>query len=220
MLSRQIKEVPVVNRYFASSPLSSASRLGLIFLLSFMTPTCSSPNTKVESGSECSDGKDNDGDQAIDCDDSDCATLSICSTPPDAGRKDGSAGDGPEVKKDQGTQRDTRAEAPRPSSAYGESCSYSGSLKSCRDKKTTCVPSVENEALGFCTEPCDFETACPSGPSGTHAECQYDWQTGTGYPQYYCLFVCLYNQKKYPCPPGFTCIPSPDYPDTYKGCWP
>ena len=158
---------------------------------------CSGEVARAESGAECTDGKDNDGDKLIDCDDFDCKPLPVCGGRVDArpdARRDGPVAPPP----DRGPQPDRpRPDQPAPSSSFGQTCAYQYPLQTCPDGKTYCIRGFSGAQTGYCAPVCDDSTAdsCPQGPAGTTAKCVYGFN---GTP--YCSFMCRWQGADYPCP--------------------
>ena len=189
----------------------------LLALTPLAVAACAGERVFHESGEECWDGKDNDGDGPVDCDDTDCANITLCKKPP---KKDsGSNGhkDTRPVTKDSYKPRlDQYKPKPdqyvAPVSSYGQPCTYkSGGPHLCADNKTRCVPGKKGG--GFCTHACSGSAnSCPTAPAGTTARCLYNYN-GTDY----CAFLCKYLGQPYKCPAGHGCYPISSY---QAWCWP
>jgi hypothetical protein len=129
------------------------------------TSSCSSSAGSDETGAACSDGKDNDGDGRIDCDDLDCSTSSVCAQA--------------DARLDRASlSPDRRAlDQPRPgpdqpaASSFGARCT--NPQGGCPDGKTTCVPGIASPSgLGYCTYACPSlgdPFTCPAAPAGPRA---------------------------------------------------
>ncbi|PIE19811.1 MAG: hypothetical protein CSA65_01025 [Proteobacteria bacterium] len=178
----------------AAITLVSASVLAL-------APGCSGNTQSAELPERCLDGKDNDGDGQIDCEDPDCQRLPICGAPL-VPLDTGSAPpppdsqpllDGPPVV-DKGPTPDS---APPPSS-YGKTCRNINNL--CSDGNTRCIR-WQSASQGYCSRPCVENTPCGDGPTGTPAYCVYGYN-GT----YYCAFTCKWKNNPHSCPSGWNCI--------------
>ncbi len=180
----------------------------LPLLLASVLLGCGGSTNPGELGSECSDGKDNDGDGLVDCQDSDCRGTPICGGRPDA------ALDQLPILPDLGKlDGKLPPDQPKPTTSYGQRCSVGAS---CPDGKTTCVQGKYSpQGVGFCTHTCaGLDQPCPAVPqSGQTAECAYIYN-GT----YYCSFMCRYKDVPFTCPTGFGCFES-GYP-YQKYCWP
>jgi hypothetical protein len=179
-------------------------------LLASVVLGCSGTTGSGESGSECSDGKDNDGDSLVDCQDPDCRSAPICGGRPDAAL-DGRA-DLP-LLPDLGTlDGKLPPDQPKPTTSYGQRCTVGSP---CPDGVTKCVQGKYSpQGVGFCTHACaGLDQPCPSVPNGQTAECAYIYN-GT----YYCSFMCRYKDVPYTCPTGFGCYDS-GY-SYQKYCWP
>lgn len=174
--------------------------LGPLLLLAALA-ACPASQTGFEQPESCLDGKDNDGDGLVDCDDPDCRRLAICGSPQ---RRDGGPvlidgpppppRDGPPV--DKGTPKRDFAPPPPPTN-YGQPCTNISSL--CADGKTKCVLSLYSTA-GYCSKPCIKNSVCEASPSGTPGHCVYAFN-GT----YYCSFSCKWNNEPFNCPAGLNC---------------
>lgn len=164
---------------------------------------CAGGGLAHEQGAQCSDGKDNDHDRRVDCEDIDCAPTVLCRAGGDGStaRQDGRStvadstaprSDGPQPVFDTRASPDTR---PPPRTSYGDTCTYRGSVTTCADGKTVCVRSPFS-ASGFCTAPCAGPgSGCPTAPTGSHAECLYSFNR-----VHYCVFLCRYLGRSYSCP--------------------
>ena len=164
---------------------------------------CSGEVARAESGTECTDGKDNDGDKLIDCDDFDCRSLPVCGGRVDA-RPDVSRQDGP-LQPDRGPQPDRpRPDQATPASSFGQTCAYQYPVQTCPDGATYCVLGYKGSpSVGYCTPTCTDGNpdSCPQGPSGTAAKCVYGFNNVA-----YCAFMCRWQGTQYPCPSAdFTC---------------
>jgi hypothetical protein len=174
-------------------------------LVVLLCSACPGDQTDVEVGAaDCTDGRDNDEDGKIDCQDSDCYPMAFCFSPPDGGIHDGPSADLPVIYYDRGVTKDSTPppDTQPPPSFYGRRCSYSSSkgITKCADGKTLCVPSSVGSG-GFCTHQCSSQGAfCPSGPSGTKSYCGYNVSTG-GPWYWYCIFLCSSNS----CPHDTKC---------------
>lgn len=166
---------------------------------------------RVESGTECTDGKDNDGDKLIDCDDPDCKPLPVC-----GGRVDAR----PDVQRTDGPRPDRPADSPRPdqpapTSSFGQTCSFKMPIQACSDGKTYCILGDNGSQTGYCAYLCDNADvdACPQGPSGTTAKCVWGFNS-----KWYCSFMCRWQGQDYPCPStSFGCY---TYRPSQMYCWP
>ncbi len=160
---------------------------------------CPGGTSGIEPAERCLDGKDNDGDGLIDCDDMDCRTLPICGgafAPPDQGPV---KHDGP-VTRDGPIAHDIRTKdtaPPPPPSSYGTICTTYGSL--CADGKTKCIR-YNQASKGYCSRPCVKRTACEAAKNGAPAYCVYGYNS-----QWYCAFSCVWNTVPHSCPGGFQC---------------
>lgn len=172
----------------------------LVLALFVALSACPASQQGIEQPESCLDGKDNDGDGLVDCDDPDCRRLAICGSPQ---RRDGGPvlidgppppSDGPTP--DKGTPKRDLTPPPPPTS-YGQTCSNISSL--CPDGKTKCVLSLYSSA-GYCSKPCTKGSACEASPAGTPAYCVHGFN-GT----YYCSFTCKWNNEPFSCPAGFDC---------------
>jgi hypothetical protein len=187
-------------------------RLILILLFASVPLGCGGQTNPGELGSECSDGKDNDGDGLVDCQDPDCQSAPICGGRPDAGLDSGLSDSFPipDLPRVEGQL----ADQPQPTTSYGQRCTSPGTA--CPDGKTTCVQGkFSPQGVGFCTHSCSGLAApCPAVPvAGQSAECVYIY-SGT----YYCSFMCRYKDVPFTCPTGFGCYDS-GY-SYQKYCWP
>lgn len=171
-----------------------------------------------ESGQECWDGKDNDNDGAVDCNDPDCKAMAICSN----GRQDAGkdlALDTRPISQDihKPPPPDTYVappDKPLPASSYGQRCSYSSRNQLCADGKTYCILGKKSQTKGYCTYPCNGRNydSCPAGPAGTVAKCLFNF-AGTNY----CAFLCKYLGKNHSCPSTLGCY---YFSLNQKFCWP
>ena len=188
-----------------------ARRLILLALLASVPLGCSGHTNLGESGSECSDGKDNDGDSLVDCQDPDCRNAPICGGHPDAALD--VQRDGLPLLPDLGRlDGKLPPDQPKPATSYGQRCTVGSA---CPDGKTTCVQGKYSpQGVGFCTYTCPgLDQPCPPAAGGQTAECVYIYNG-----IYYCSFMCRYKDVPFTCPSGFGCYES-GY--TYqKYCWP
>ena len=192
-----------------SSPVVIARRqtAPVLLLAAILLPggACSGEVARVESGTECTDGKDNDGDKLIDCDDFDCKSLPVCGGRADA-RLDGQR-DGPVLPPDRSEPDKPRPDQATPSSSFGQTCAYQYPLQTCPDGKTYCIRGYNgSQTVGYCAWVCTDgdPDSCPQGPAGTTAKCVY---TFNGTP--YCHFMCRWQSQEFPCPSSsFSCYGS------------
>jgi hypothetical protein len=176
---------------------------------------CPGSVPRLEAGSLCWDGKDNDGDQQIDCDDSDCSSSAFCDPPQDSALPDQGLTDGPTAKDLQESDQqaadiapDQRIpDAPLPidsgnavGPSFGAKCTWSGQVKPCPDGVSVCV--LRSSGAAYCTTLCNGNDldSCPAAGSGRKAACIYEFNQ-----QHYCLFVCKYSGGLYTCPPDLNC---------------
>jgi hypothetical protein len=183
-------------------------------LLTLALVGCSGTQSQGESGTECSDGKDNDGDRLIDCDDDDCRGLPICGGRAD-GRLDLSSRDLPRSP-DRVIVPDVRPpDQPLPQSSYGQTCPYVYPIQHCPDGKTYCIPGDTSQTTGYCTQSCAQSNpdSCPPGPGSTVAKCVWGFNGS-----WYCSFMCRWLNVDYPCPDSsFACV---YFQPSQKYCWP
>jgi hypothetical protein len=186
-------------------------RLTLLSLLASVLLGCSGRTNLGESGSECSDGKDNDNDSLVDCQDPDCRSAPICGGRPDAAL-DGSQDTLP-ILPDLWRAEGLPPDQPQPVTSYGQRCTTLGTL--CPDGKTICIHGKYSpQGVGYCTHGCaGLDLECPEPSGGQAAECAYIYGGS-----YYCSFMCRYKDVPYTCPTGFGCYES-GYP-YQKYCWP
>jgi hypothetical protein len=176
----------------------------------FCLGSCSSSVAETESGASCSDGKDNDQDGLIDCQDPDCKPLAICGGRVDAGHDLAPS----DQKTDRLLPHDARPGDKSPSSNYGQACDFPGTVETCDDNNTFCILGFLR-TTGFCSYTCSEQSPCPSGPPRSKVDCLFVFQN-----QRYCAFFCLYQGEKFECPDGFECAPDATYPDDYAWCFP
>lgn len=180
--------------------LSRTALITVTLLAAAFVASCADESTLKETGAaDCRDGRDNDGDGTIDCQDIDCYPMLFCSPPPDGGPP----ADLLVITSDRGIKPQDSQPPPDtkpPPSSYGVRCSYtSGEPKPCSDGKNLCVPSKYSS--GFCTQRCDYQGAyCPPGPAGTKSYCGYNVST-SGTWLWYCIFLCSSNA----CPNNTQC---------------
>lgn len=183
-------------------------------ILALAVTSCSgSAALSPESDTRCSDGKDNDGDGRIDCEDSDCQATVFCGhraldaqvvVPQDGAIVDAAGRDLTALfdlrQPDASTPKDLSAQdsASLTPLAYGNRCVFGGSLASscpASNGQTICIPDPST-TKGFCTVKCaGIGASCPPGPQGQRAECRIQ-----GPDSWYCQFVCLLGTVSYPCP--------------------
>ena len=195
----------------------------LILLPVLALAGCPGEHQGHEQGEECWDGKDNDLDGWLDCQDSDCAPLGICSLRLDAGPPDKGK---PPLKKDLGKKTDLGKKldraAPRDvkpwppdknlTYSYGHKCVYNASNRFCPDGRSHCIVGMKG-GRAFCSRPCiKLGDICPRGPEGSFAACLYKFN---GKP--FCSFLCKLQGKGYKCPSGYGCHP---WTATQSYCWP
>ncbi|MCA9671893.1 MAG: hypothetical protein KC503_40115 [Myxococcales bacterium] len=168
---------------------------------------CTPTSANGEFGALCWDGKDNDGDGAADCDDSECASLSICrrTNIADVGtiRPDFGVGDRGFPVDDAGTQDATvDGQPPTTTSSYGMPCTWRGTVTTCPDGKTSCVLSPTSNTQGYCTFTCSSTPDnCPQ-PTDTRlsARCLYRFNNVS-----VCTFMCKLFDLSWTCPDGLGC---------------
>ena len=150
----------------------------------------------LETGALCSDGKDNDADEKIDCADPDCSDFLICSRRDSGARTDGVSDSLP---LDMELRPDMEPKPDRSSSSYLQLCEQVG--QPCPDGKTTCIINTAT-SQGYCSLPCTQGEICAVGPADqAYATCSFNFNQ-----QWYCLFYCQYGNKTYLCPSGFDCV--------------
>jgi hypothetical protein len=186
----------------------------LLLLTLALVGGCSDHRSQGESGTECSDGKDNDGDRLIDCDDPDCQGLPIC-----GGRADGRAD---RSSTDRGRPPDfallpdlQSPDQPSPQSSYGQTCPYVHPVQRCPDGKTFCILGEASSTTGYCTEVCTqgAPDSCPPGPAGTMPKCVWGFNNN-----WYCSFMCRWLAVDHPCPDStYACV---SYQPSQSYCWP
>lgn len=192
-------------------PLRGPLRVLLLLVaVQLATASCSSAAGSDETGAACSDGKDNDGDGRIDCDDLDCHANSVCA------RADARL-DGGSLPPDRpALDRTPPRPDTLPASSFGARCT--NPLGGCPDGKTMCVPGIDSPSgLGYCTYACPSlgdPFTCPPAPAGQLAVCLYAFN---GTP--YCAFLCRFTGQSYTCPSGLDCVEDPGQP-SQKYCWP
>ena len=170
---------------------------GPLLVVVVLCGACAGERTGVEFGAaDCTDGRDNDEDGKIDCQDSDCYPMAFCVPPPDGGTNDGPPVDLPVIYHDRGIIKDSTLppDTKPPPSSYGKRCTYNSSITKCADGKTLCVPSSVQSGVGFCTHQCSGQGAfCPTGPPGTEPYCGYNVFTSSGQEYWFCIFLCSSN---------------------------
>ena len=154
----------------------------------------------VETGAQCSDGKDNDADGLIDCADSGCDDTFICSRTVDGGSPPDSAPDSsPPDSAPDASSPDMTLEPDHATSSYLQLCNNPG--QPCSDGKTICII-LNQTGSGYCSPPCNQGESCPSGSvEQAKTLCNLNFNQ-----DWYCLFYCQLGNETYPCPQGFQCL--------------
>ena len=203
-----------------SAPTSSLrALLTAACVLSVTGSGCSGERVVHELGEECWDGKDNDDDGAVDCQDDDCASMAICGGGKQDGGKDAPPSDTRPVKIDVARPPTPDMYVPPPdkappASSYGQRCTYASGPQPCPDNKTVCILGKKSSTNGYCTYPCNGSdyNSCPAGPSGTMAKCLFNFAGKD-----YCAFLCKYLGNPYTCVSTLDCY---YFSVNQKFCWP
>ena len=185
-----------------------------LFLICFALCACQEASIDSDAPNEnsvtlCQDGKDNDFDGDVDCDDTECKGFSVCASGADGGPDGGDRGV-PDLTGD-------LQSGPQDLSTPDMALSPDMKLSNLGDKCSASAPCLGtlfcgyfpgNAKAGYCTKVCStLNASCSGVPAGTSATCAMQVNTPTG-TKLFCIFECSSSQA---CPTQLTCDTSIGY---------